>query len=943
MSKTLQLKILTALQDKLSGPLKKIRGASGDSAKAMKDLRDKLKGLEQTQKEVGRFRDLSKGLTDTSSKLKQAQDRVNELARNIKNTESPTAAMRREFQQATRTADGLKNKHSQQSQELQRLRSSLSGAGVSTKSLSQDERSLRDNISRTTEQLERQRKKLAEVAKQQRKLGEAREKMQRTQALAGSMAGAGAAGLGVGYGVKRLADNLLTPGISYGSQISELQAVTRLDKDDERLDMLKNQARELGASTAFSATDVAAGQTFLARAGLTPEAIQSSMQDMLELALANGTDLARTADIASNISSAFRIDPEVEGNMGRVADTLSAVSARANVDLEMLGDTMKYLGKAEDLDVTLEQAAAMAGLLGNIGIQSSQAGTTMRGMLNRLTAPAKDGVKTMEMLGLNIADFKGDMKDIPSILEDVAKATATMGNVERSAHFKTLFGEEAGTGMAELVKQQGAGALVDLITELENATGENSRMAATRADNIGGDLQGLHSAWEEIGIGITDVNEGPLRELIQSLTGVIRSVGDWMKQNPELVATIAKVVAVVGILAAVGGTLLITMASILGPLAMMRYGMSLLTIKGSGLFSTLWGLGAKALPFVVGAFKSLTAAIIANPIGATIAAIALAALLIWKYWEPIKAFFSGLWSQVKAAFDGGIGGITALLVNWSPLGLFYKAFSSTLGFLGIDMPGSLSEAGSLMIAGLIGGIKSLGESLKGTLLSLWAEVKEAFSGGIVGVSTLIVNWSPLGLFYQAFAAVLGYLGVELPGKFTEFGSMMMSGLVNGIKSMGSAVKNAVVDAADGAAGWFKEKLGIQSPSRVFIGFGENISEGAAIGIQNKNKLTLGAVKALTAGVLTASTALPAFADDMFSGRNIQFDSRPPISAQFMTAAAATQSQANQYQSNAGDKIEIHIHAAPGQKEMDIARAVAAELDRRERERQAQRRSGLYDY
>lgn len=943
MSKTLQLKIITALQDKLSGPLNKIRGASGESAKSLKGLRDKLKGLERTQKQVGQFRDLSKGLSDTSSKMKEAQARVNELAANIKNTSQPTAAMRREFQQATRTADGLKNKHIQQSQELQRLRSSLSGAGVSTKALSQDEKALRGNIARTTEQLEAQRKKLGQVAQQQRKLGEAREKMQRTQALAGSMSAAGAAGLGVGYGVKRLGGNLLAPGISYGSQISELQAVTRLEKGDERLGMLKTQARDLGASTAFSATDVAAGQTFLARAGFTPEAIQSSMKDMLDLALANGTDLARTADIASNISSAFKIDPEVEGNMGRVADVLSAVSARANVDLEMLGETMKYLGQAEGLDVSLEEAAAMAGLLGNIGIQSSQAGTTMRAMLNRLSAPAKEGAKAMKALGLEVTDANGDMLKMPDILESVAQATESMGNAERAAHFKSIFGAEAGSGMAELVKQQGMGALVALITELEDATGENSRMAATRADNIEGDLKGLHSAWEEVGIGVTDLNEGPLRELIQNVTGVIRSIGDWMQRNPELVATIAKVVAVVGILAAVGGTLLLTMASLLGPFAMMRYGMSLLTIKGGGLFSTLWGLGAKALPLIAGAVKSLSIALLTTPIGWAVMAIAASALLIWKYWEPIKAFFSGLWEQVKAAFDGGIAGVTALIVNWSPLGLFYKAFSATLGFFGVEMPGRLSEAGAKMVAGLVGGIKSLGGSLWETVLSLWEEVKQAFNGGLLGVSALIINWSPLGLFYQAFAAVLDYLGLELPGKFTEFGSMMMSGLVAGIKSMGGAVKGAVVGAAESATGWFKEKLGIESPSRVFMGFGENISEGAAIGINSKNKLTLDAVKAMTAGVMAASAAMPAFADEMFAGGNIRFDQRPPITTQAAAGMHPVQQQSNQYLKAGGDNIEIHIHATPGQDGIDIARAVAAELDSRDREKRAQQRSGLNDY
>src|SRR5699024_8066465 len=124
-------------------------------------------------------------------------------------------------------------------------------AGISTKSLSKGEIELRQNIEKTNKQIERQQDRMRRLAAQQRKLGEARERLQRAQAFAGSMAAAGAAGLGVGYGVKNMAERLLAPGISYGSQVSELQAVSRLDKDSEEMRALREQARGLGASTAF--------------------------------------------------------------------------------------------------------------------------------------------------------------------------------------------------------------------------------------------------------------------------------------------------------------------------------------------------------------------------------------------------------------------------------------------------------------------------------------------------------------------------------------------------------------------------------------------------------------------------------------------------------------------------------------------------------------------
>ena len=118
----------------------------------------------------------------------------------------------------------------------------------------------------------------------------------------------------------------------------------------------------------------------------------------------------------------------------------------------------------------------------------------------------------------------------------------------------------------------------------------------------------------------------------------------------------------------------------------------------------------------------------------------------------------------------------------------------------------------------------------------WAEIKTAFNGGIVGIGRLLMNWSPVGLLYKAFAAALKYMGVDLPAKFTDFGSNLIDGLINGIKNKWESLKTTVTDMGDSVGGWFKEKLGIHSPSRVFMGFGDNIAQGAAIGLQRTTPL-----------------------------------------------------------------------------------------------------------
>lgn len=188
----------------------------------------------------------------------------------------------------------------------------------------------------------------------------------------------------------------------------------------------------------------------------------------------------------------------------------------------------------------------------------------------------------------------------------------------------------------------------------------------------------------------------------------------------------------------------------------MALGTPLMMVARGGLFlgKILGGTLLFGLKLAGQAILWLGRALLINPIGLLITGIALGAYLIYRYWEPIKGFFAGLWGEIKAGFSGGLAGIAAL----------------------------------------------------------------------------IVNFSPIGLFYRAFAAVMNYFGAELPGKFSEFGGMIVTGLINGISSMASSLKDSVLGIGSSIQGWFTEKLGIQSPSRVFMGYGANISEGAAIGI-----------------------------------------------------------------------------------------------------------------
>ncbi|OLO03327.1 phage tail tape measure protein [Salinicola socius] len=699
MARDLKLQVILDAVDKATGPLKKITQGSGKTADALRASKDELRKLERQQRDLGSFRKLREATRENGEALAAAQERLRQMRSELKQTDAPTDRFQRQFKQTSDEVDRLTGKMGDQRRRLGELRTGLREGGISTDNLGRSESQLADRIREANTQFDAQKRKMGQVAEAQRKAQRASDQFHRGIGRTNAIRGAGMTGLATGGAALYGAANVLQPGIEYGETMSRVQALTRLDKEDPRFAALKEQSRALGASTAFSASDVGRGQAFLAMAGFTPESIGKAIPDMLNLALANNTDLGRTADISSNILSGFGLDPN---QMGRVADVLTATTTRANVDLEMLGDSMKYVApQAKAMGLSLEQAAAMAGLLGNVGIQGSQAGTTLRAMMTRLAAPTGAAAGALQTLGVSAKDAQGDLRDVPKILADVAKATENMGNADRANYLKQIFGEEPGAGMAELIAQQGAAGIEKFVEMYKDATGESARVASTMADNIGGDLKGLRSAWEEVGISITDTNEGPLRDLIQNVTAITRGIGSWIKANPELAGVLARVAAVLAVVVAVGGALTVMLTSILGPIAAVRYALTLLSLNPASL--TIMAIVA------------------------AVAALAGIAYVVYRNWGSISEWFAQRWQDVKTAFSGGIGSIAKLLMNWSPFGLIYRAITAALEKLGVEIPGKFKSLGGFIVDGLIGGLTGKLGALKDKVSGIADDVKGWFA------------------------------------------------------------------------------------------------------------------------------------------------------------------------------------------------------------------------
>lgn len=707
----LSFKAQIELIDRMTAPMRSIASQADRLGRQFGETAQAARKLQSQQGLINSFRQQKQALADTSEAAVKSRNRLQQLEQQMRDTANPSAALVRQFEAAGRESQRLNTRLDSQRQHLQQLRGRLDGAGISTNNLANHERELARQIERTNQQLAEQRRRMDEVRRLQ-------QQSQNMSSMRGNAIGLAAGGAAATYAGARF----IQPGIDLEQNLSKVQAVTRLDKNSPQYQALVAQAKELGASTQFTSADAAAGQTFLAMAGFTPESVKAAMPGMLDLALAGGMELDRTADIASNILSGMKIDPSKMSNLG---DVLAGTFTRSNTNIEMLGETMKYAAPgAALLGVSLEQSAAMAGKLGDAGIQASMAGTAMRAIMSRMASGPKKTIEAFERLGIKTSDANGNLREMPDILKEIHDKTKNLGNAEQSELFKGIAGEEAGGALAVLVAEAGNGKLQTLITDLQNAQGEASALSKTMGNNTVGDFKAMTSAIDAFRTSIFDANGGALREFIQSITAMTQRMTVFANAHPQLMSVLGTLFATLAIGAVVIGGLGAIMLTILGPMALLRA--SLITM---GLPTTLTPLGllAKAFGMIGGAVKALTLTLMANPILALVLALSVLAFVIYKNWDTLGPMFAALWERIKAIFNMGIEALKFFIMNFTPVGLFIKAFATVWPYLS-GLGARFREFGSMMLEGLKNGILGRAQAVISSISNVVGRIKGAFTG-----------------------------------------------------------------------------------------------------------------------------------------------------------------------------------------------------------------------
>ncbi|EJS2882312.1 phage tail tape measure protein, partial [Escherichia coli] len=284
-----------------------------------------------------------------------------------------------------------------------------------------------------------------------------------------------------------------------------------------------------------------------------------------------------------------------------------------------------------------------AGMLANNGLRGSDAGTAMRASLSRLASPPKAAADALKELGVSVADARGKMRPMEDVLLDLYKATQKYGQVDQVSFFKDIAGEEAFVGLQTLVAAAGSGELQKLTRELQGARGEADRVAKVMADNLDGDLKNLDSAWEGLRIRISDLVDGPLRSVTQWLTRVLEKITSLAQAHPVLTRQLLIAGGALLAMTATIGSLSLVIGVLYGKLATLRLGFDILTrsMNVVRVLPALWGMVTGSVSLLGGAIGALF-----SPVGLIVAALAGAAVLIWKYWDPIRAFFAGVFSGI---------------------------------------------------------------------------------------------------------------------------------------------------------------------------------------------------------------------------------------------------------------------------------------------------------
>lgn len=340
------------------------------------------------------------------------------------------------------------------------------------------------------------------------------------------MGGQMLAGAGIGYGIY---DTIKTYK-DFQAQMSTVAAISGATGTE--LDALTEKAKEMGASTSFSASDAGKAFEYMAMAGWKSGEMISGISGIMDLAAASGEDLGRVSDIVTDALTAFGLQA---ADSGHFADVLAAASSNSNTNVSMMGETFKYVAPlAGSLGYSIEDVSVAIGILANSGIKGEKAGTGLTAVFNGLSSPTKQAKAAMDELGISMFDSAGKARPLRDMIGNLREAFAGLSQEEKMKYAYDLAGVD-GMKTIQLLVNASASDYEKLTEAIANADGAARKMAETRMDNLAGDMEQLGGAWETFQLSVMEGKgaEG-LRSFVSGVTKDIERLTEYMKDGFDI-------------------------------------------------------------------------------------------------------------------------------------------------------------------------------------------------------------------------------------------------------------------------------------------------------------------------------------------------------------------------------------------------------------------------
>lgn len=601
----------------------------------------------------------------------------------------------------------------------------------------------------------------------------------------GTLASSAAAVAGT---IRGLAD----PAIKFESAMADVRKVVDFDTPEQFKEM-GNDILKLTRTIPMAGEEIAAIVAAGGQSGVARENLLGYAKDAATMGVA--FDMA-AGDAGEAMATMANVLGKPITEMAQFGDVINHLSDNANSKAADIVNVITRVGSdTRMLGMTENQAAALGSTFLSMGKAPELAAQAVKGMSSsflQLKAGAHE--KELKKLGFTTKSFAAAMnKDAQGAISSFIEKVKKMPKDKQYPLLAKIFGKQYADDVLLLAQNTGEyNRQLGLLQETDangnlKYIGSMQREFENRSNTTENKLTKLKSSLAEIATKIGNAFLPVITSFVENITPVIYSITEWVETNPQLMEWVLTIGGGIG--AVVGGLLTLHSAFSFvsaGLLPFIKVGKFLGGFLGNFLFSAISKLSL-GLGYLIGyvikgammfgkAILMMSRALLTNPIGLLITGIAVAAYLIYDNWEKIGPWFSELWQTVSGAFS--------------------SAWASITNFC--------SEA--------------------------WTNISNFFTSGIGNITATILDWSPLGLFQQVFSAVLSWFGIDVPSKFSDFGKNMIDGLVGGIKNAWESAKQIVSELGEGIKGWFAEKLGIHSPSRVFKGYGVNVVEGLAIGM-----------------------------------------------------------------------------------------------------------------